>query len=82
MESAERARLLWQCRRGMRELDLLLQAFAEAEIEGLDATEKAAFEGLLARPDAELAELLLGASEPMDGTTADVVARIRTAARP
>ena len=82
MDAPERARLLWQCRRGMRELDLLLQAFAEAELERLESGEQAAFKALLARPDTELAELLLGSTEPTDGTTADVVARIRTAARP
>jgi antitoxin CptB len=50
-------------RRGMRELDMLLGAFVDAEIDALDASEIAALERLLGLPDDEVFRWLSG-SEP------------------
>ena len=44
---AQRARLLWQCRRGMLELDAMLQAFMDKSYDGLDDAQQHAFEILL-----------------------------------
>ncbi|MBK8162382.1 MAG: succinate dehydrogenase assembly factor 2 [Gammaproteobacteria bacterium] len=46
-EAHERARLHWQCRRGMRELDLLLQAYLDHAYDGAADAERAAFRRLL-----------------------------------
>lgn len=73
-------RLRWQCRRGMRELDLLLLRFLERDYGGLDGGGIAAFERLLECPDTLLLEWLLGRQTPSDKDVADVVRRIRTAA--
>ena len=77
---AELNRLRWQCRRGMRELDLMLLRFVEREYPGLDAGASAAFERLLGCPDALLLEWLLGRQIPSDKDVADVVRRIRCSA--
>lgn len=76
----ELARLYWQCRRGMRELDLLLQRFFDAEAAALTAAERATFIRLLEYPDALLFEYLMGRSSPSDRELVDVIRRIRTTA--
>ena len=80
--SPEQARLYWRCRRGMLELDLLLQGFLARGYERLSEPARAAFEALLRMPDNDLLELLYGSAEATDRETADVVAAIRRAAAP
>lgn len=78
----DRSRLGWRCRRGMLELDLLLQAFLDREYEGLSAQQRIAFEKLLELPDARLFGLLLGSEPSEDREIADVVEKIRLTAGP
>lgn len=73
-------RLRWQCRRGMRELDLLLLQFLDNGYAKLDKAAAQAFIRLLECPDALLLEWLLGRQRPSDKEVADVVQRIRGAA--
>lgn len=70
------ARLRWRCRRGTRELDLLLLRFLDGDFEGLDTPDQQAFEALLEQQDPDLARWLLGA-EPPPAEYRDIVARIR-----
>ena len=81
-EDAAMNRLRWQCRRGMRELDLLLADFLNRGYRELDAAATRAFGRLLDCPDALLLEWLLGRQHPSDKEVADVVQRIRRAAAP
>jgi len=71
------ARVYWQCRRGMRELDLLLQGFFERAYEFADEDVRRAFRELLEYPDQLLLEYLMGRMAPIEPHLADVVARIR-----
>lgn len=75
-------RLHWQCRRGMRELDLLLHDFLARGYAGLDAAGQTAFAALLDCPDALLFEYLMGHTVPSERALADVVRKIRDAAAP
>lgn len=59
-------RLRWRCRRGMKELDVVLERWIEAGCPGLDAAGWPALERLLDAPDPELAGWLLGAARPAD----------------
>src|SRR3569832_142598 len=70
-----RARLAWQCRRGMLELDLLLQAFLDDQYDSLTFDEQRAFEGLLNYPDQILLEYAMGRLLPADPALAHVVTR-------
>jgi len=57
----------WQCRRGMLELDLLLNNFVDKKVDALTQQQKKTFELLLSYPDQTLLDLLLGntvSSEP------------------
>lgn len=78
--ATELNRLRWQCRRGMRELDLLLLQFLDTGYAALDAGAAQSFARLLECPDALLLEWLLGRQIPSDKDVADVVQRIRRSA--
>ena len=43
-KETERSRLLWQCRRGMLELDAMLQAFMDNAYDELTEQQQMAFE--------------------------------------
>ncbi len=77
MENNREARLQWQCRRGMLELDLFLREFLEKGYAALSDEEKRAFEQLLKTPDQQLLEYLMGREEPEDKDIADAVNKVR-----
>lgn len=77
METTRRARVAWQCRRGMKELDVLLEDFLEHQYDLLGLGERQAFEILLGYPDPLLLEYLMGRMMPVDKGIADVVIKIR-----
>jgi antitoxin CptB len=70
-------RALWQCRRGMKELDVLLERFARATLPTASAAELARFEALLRLPDPVLAGYLLGGETPPGPEMAHLVERVR-----
>lgn len=72
-----KARLLWRCRRGMLELDLILQPYVENNLEQLSADDIAVFERMLAEPDPELYSWLMDFAEPADKEFQAIVLRIR-----
>jgi antitoxin CptB len=63
---SEAARIRWQCRRGLLELDLLLAAFIEKHLDRLDAQQVALFKELLGQPDNDLLDLVMGRAELVD----------------
>jgi antitoxin CptB len=80
--SADLARLRWRCRRGMHELDGVLESFAQSSLATLDADDFALFERILDLPDPELVAYLLGRSAPADPDIARLIERIRSSHRP
>jgi len=70
-------RLRWRCRRGMLELDLLLQGFLDRGYARLNPGGQQVFENLLDYPDDVLLELLMGRSAAADPEVADVIEEIR-----
>ena len=71
--------LRWRCRRGMRELDLLLSSWLDRGWASADASRRAAFLRLLEEPDPQLVDWLLNGERPADQPTAglldDIVSR-------
>jgi antitoxin CptB len=74
------AQLRWRCRRGMRELDAVLQGFLERTFGALDDGAKAAFGRVLDLPDPDLYAYLTGRHVPEDPDIAGVIAAIRASA--
>jgi antitoxin CptB len=58
MSEVELRRLSWRCRRGMLELDIVLQRFAEQQLMSLDYAELSAFDVLLDLPDNEFLDVV------------------------
>jgi len=77
LDENERARLRWQCRRGMRELDELLQPFATVYLEQISLDELQIFRQLLNCPDQQLLAYLMLNEIPQDQGWADVIGKIR-----
>jgi len=73
----EQKQLKWQCRRGMRELDVLLSGWLDKEYSVVSNADKSAFQRLLALPDPELARYLLAGETSRDSDIARVVQSIR-----
>ena len=70
-------RLRWRSRRGMLELDLLLNAFLENGYELLGSDLCIAFDILLDYPDQVLLDLLLGKTQPSDNNIYELIQKIR-----
>ena len=71
------ARLRWQCRRGTKELDLLLQRYLENGYLPADGEEKVLFIKLLELEDDELLAVLMGELEVEAGELKFLVEKIR-----
>ena len=56
--------LRWRCRRGMRELDLLLTRWLDQSYEEADASQRATFVKLLACEDDQLWRWFIGREKP------------------
>lgn len=78
--SEQLSRLRWRCRRGMLELDLLLQPFLDAGYDELDEAGQGLFIALLELPDQELLEQLMGIKETQEKELAHIITQIRHAA--
>jgi antitoxin CptB len=74
-------RLRWRCRRGMKELDVLLERFAQRVALEASAEECRVFAELLELPDPLLAEYLLGGATPAEPHLAQALLRMRALCR-
>jgi succinate dehydrogenase flavin-adding protein (antitoxin of CptAB toxin-antitoxin module) len=75
MDTADKNRLYWKCRRGLLELDLVLQRyllkFQEKELEP--------FNQILELPDNDLWDIVIGRSNDFPPHLNEIVARLRAA---
>lgn len=72
----EEKKILWRCRRGTKELDILLCHYFEHHYQSADAGHRRAFECLLELPDPDIYDLLTGATVADDAMTDDIVRSI------
>ena len=59
-------KILWQCRRGLWELDAILIPFVEENFDDLDIGNQNLFTELLSYEDVEVFDLLVNQKEPED----------------
>jgi len=75
MNSYQKNKLQWKCRRGLLELDLVLQRFLphveEAELDRLNE--------VLELPDNDLWDIVIGRSDEYQPHLSEIVARLRAA---
>jgi antitoxin CptB len=72
-------KIRWQCRRGLLELDLILQKFNRQHLTGLDPEQLERFEELLALPDNDLLDLVMGRAAAPEPRYHNVVQLLRAA---
>lgn len=78
----ELSRLRWRCRRGLAELDQLLDNFLNRGYIELNDLQKQCFINLLEQPDNVLLDYLMLKISSTDRETNDVIERIRAAFTP
>jgi len=71
--------LKWRCRRGMKELDVLLTRYLERDYYSAVLAQRQAFEELLERSDPEILDYILGRVPPETRELALVIARLSIA---
>jgi antitoxin CptB len=76
MDALARSRLRWKCRRGLLELDLVLNDFVERHLQERDLQE---LNDLLDMEDNDLWAIISGRSDRYDERHGGIVARIRAA---
>ena len=74
---SEMSRLRWLCRRGMKELDVVLTRYLENTYESATTAEQIRFRDLLQMPDPDLYNLLLGREITDDPGLARFVRQLR-----
>ena len=75
-ETAHLSRLRWHCRRGMRELDVLLMRYFEQAYPTAGSARQQAFEALLEFQDPVILAYLTGAQTPDRHDIADVIQQL------
>ncbi|MDH3977451.1 MAG: succinate dehydrogenase assembly factor 2 [Gammaproteobacteria bacterium] len=71
-----RAQLVWHCRRGMRELDVLLMRYVDTAYDAADESEQKSFHQLLSLQDPEILDLLTGRLVAEDAGLRHVIERL------
>lgn len=61
---SDRSRLLWRCRRGIQEMDILLQRFISRYYDQLSPEEIHTLDELLDQADPDILSWIMGTSEP------------------
>ena len=77
MDAVAQNRLRWSCRRGLLELDLVLERFLQSNT--LQEAETISFRILLDLPDNDLWDIVIGRSDRYAPQLAGIVARLRAA---
>ena len=81
IDDADYRRLCWHSRRGMLELDLVLEPFVRHRYPQLGPADRASYRRLLECEDSDLYLWLLGRGAPADGDLARIVGQVRDHAR-
>lgn len=81
LSEVELRRLRWRCRRGILELDIVLQRFAEHQLETLDSAELSALDQLLDFPDHEFLDIVTAKINPVAASKTPAMQRLITKLR-
>lgn len=70
--------LVWRCRRGVRELDVIFGRFLESRYAGLDETHKRAFQALLEEQDPLIMDWLFSRVDCAQPHLSDILELIKS----
>lgn len=75
---SEKSKLFWRCRRGVKELDVILTKYLETGYDASTEVEKQLFQDLLEYQDPDILRFFLRQEEPADENIARIVEKIRS----
>ncbi|MEE9326319.1 MAG: succinate dehydrogenase assembly factor 2 [Cocleimonas sp.] len=81
MTDKEQSKLRWYCRRGMRELDVLLNDYLENHYLNSSSEKQITFKELLLLEDPVLFSMLLGNMEIENALQADIIQILRNSSK-
>ena len=76
--SEKKSRILWRCRRGIKEMDIVLQDFIKDSYDELNNENKSAFSKLLDEQDLDILNWILGKDKPEDTELIEIIKKIRS----
>ena len=76
--SKKKSRLLWRCRRGIKEMDIVLQDFIKDSYDELNNENKSAFSKLLEEQDLDILNWIIGKDKPEDTALIEIIKKIRS----
>ena len=76
--SDKKARLLWRCRRGIKEMDIILQEFINVSYDQLNDEDKNAFSKLLDEQDLDILNWIMGKDKPANDRLSNIINIIKT----
>ena len=71
------SQLRWRCRRGVRELDVLLERFLQKEYPSLDEPAQHAFQRMLEMQDPTIMDCLFGKTTSEDQEIQSIIIRLQ-----
>ena len=74
---SEKSKLLWHCRRGIREMDILFREFIEQHYDELSDDDKQSFSKLLDEADLDILNWIMGKDTPNTDELKNIIAIIR-----
>lgn len=74
---SERSRLLWHCRRGIREMDILFREFIDQHYDQLNEDDKQSFSKLLDEADLDILNWIMGKDTPDSDELKRIISLIR-----
>ncbi len=77
MQPQQKSKIKWRCRRGMLELDLLLEQFVDKHLDAMSEEQVLLFEDLLQSNDPDLYAWLMGNADPVDKALGEIIEYIR-----
>ncbi len=77
----DRSRLLWRCRRGIREMDIVLQTFLNESYDSLSDVDQNTFSKLLDEADLDILNWIMGKDKPDSDELMHLITLIRDSRR-
>ncbi len=75
--SDKKSRLIWRCRRGIKEMDIIFQDFINHSYDQLTDDRKKAFSRLLDEQDLDILNWIMGKDKPHDNELVNIINIIR-----
>ncbi|WP_434778684.1 succinate dehydrogenase assembly factor 2 [Neisseria sp. Ec49-e6-T10] len=77
-DEVERKRIRWRTRRGLLELDLILQKFLDQDFDQLNDHDMTIYCQILDLPDTEFLDIVNGKAEPQNPEWVPLINRLRS----